>query len=427
MKRTLVIANACFSDQGSNGRTLANLFLGAETDKLAQFYVYGSPDFGVCRNYYKISDSDALLSLIPGKNHDGRVYETDFEQHNEEGPETNACVKEPKPCREEKTVKKNPIKVLGRELIWKFGRWENHCLWNWIEEFQPEIICLFIANTAFLPRLAIRVARKKGIPILLYTTEAYNFMDFNYFTNKPSLAYQLYYAWLKHSYKKISPFVKGAYFNNTLLRDDYHREYGYPCYCIMNSSSITFSDHSELIDPRNPKIAYMGNLGLGRHEALMEIARVLNEIEPHLKLDVYGPAPNSKVVQDLNNCKGLQYHGLVSYEKVVEITKESDLVVHVEKNDPIVNRDLKYAFSTKIADCVCSGTPLLLYANENLAETIFIQNNKCAFVVNKSEKLHEALEEALFSVEKRKEIIANAKVTSREYLTGNKLFLEALS
>ena len=84
------------------------------------------------------------------------------------------------------------------------------------------------------------IGRKYNIPVIVYSTEGYSFMDYNYFTNRPSVAYRLYYAWLCREYKKVAAYTKCGFFNSTLLRDKYQSEYGYPCKCLMNSSEIEF-------------------------------------------------------------------------------------------------------------------------------------------------------------------------------------------
>ena len=67
MKKVLVISNGCFSLTDSNGRTLAKLFNGYDPTRLAHLHTYGTPDFNVCSNYYKISDRDALKSFLTRK------------------------------------------------------------------------------------------------------------------------------------------------------------------------------------------------------------------------------------------------------------------------------------------------------------------------------------------------------------------------
>lgn len=411
MKRTLVISNACFSSSISNGRTLEGLFRKAEKDKLAQFFVYGQPDSEICDNYYQVTDSDALHSLWSSKK-SGKVIKKQTVEQSTTGNK-RAVGK-----------KKTPVKVLMRELVWLFGRWNNKKLKKWINDFQPEIICLFVANNTFLNRLAIKVSKKYHIPIVIYSTEAYYFMDFNYLTNRPSVMYRLYYKWLRSSYKKLSKNVSCGFFNSTLLKDSYANEFPFPCHCIMNSSKINYLENYQLDSGRPVRVSYLGNLGLNRHKALIELALELQKINAEYKLDVYGTAPNEEIERELRQCTAIMFHGFVSYDKVTSIMHESSLLIHVEWNDEILTRDLKYAFSTKIADSICSGTPFLVYANRELAGTVFLKENNCAFLADSKSMLKEVLEQALHNEALRKNIVGNAKKVREEYFMGNDTFIQ---
>lgn len=419
MERTLVIANACFSKEGANGRTLENLFSGVNKEKVAQFFVYGKPDFQMCNRYYQISDKDALKSIFPFVKVNGEIKE-------DKGNDNNPTEKKGLEAVE-KIPHKTPFKVLTREIVWKLSEWNRKSFWKWVDDFKPQVVFLFIANNTFLIRMAIQVAKKYQIPIIIYTTEGYNFMNFNYITNKPSVAYNLYYSWLAKAYGNIALYIKCGFFNNTLLRDCYQRMYGYPCQCIMNSSSIDYTINTKVVPYQDMQITYLGNLGLGRHKALMEVAQALQEIDKSLHLDVYGMAPDEGAVSEMQQCKGIRYYGLIPYEEVVKVIHNSNLLVHAELNDPIVTRDLKFAFSTKIADSICSGTPFFVYANESLAETIFLKETECAFIVNDRHQLKEVLIKALSDEEARKSVVVRAKDVRDKYMTGNYAFRQSLS
>lgn len=419
MKRTLVISNACFSDGTSNGRTLKNLFSGAEPAALAQFFVYGDPDFEMCGRYYQVSDRDALGSLNPLKAAGGPV-----ERVVKPGREAGSGLEAGETVYMG-VANKTPLKMLLRETVWLLGRWNGRRLRRWIEEFRPERLCLFLANNTFLIRLAAQIAGEYRIPLVVYSTEGYCFMDYNYFTNRPSLVYRLYFAWLRRTYRKVSSHVTEGFFNCTLLRERYEESFGYPCKCIMNGSEIAFLDRSAPEQGRPPVISYLGNLGLGRWKALAEVAKALQEIDRALQLDVYGSAPDDRAKKELTSCPGIRFHGFVPYEEVVRIIHDSSLLVHAEWNDPIVNRDLQYAFSTKIGDSVCSGTPFLIYADEGLAETLFLKENDCAFVVGKREMLKPILQQALTDEKERRRIVENAKLTKEKFFTGNDSFRKA--
>lgn len=412
VKRILMISNACFSNSISNGRTLVNLFENVEQDKIAQFFVYGTPDSELCNNYYHVSDRDALRSLICFKQCGGVVKRSEQGQNHTEGTA-------------KKAGSKTPAKMLMREMVWLLGRWKGRKLWDWVDEFKPEMICLFPANNIFLIRLAIRIAKRYHIPVVVYSTEGYYFMDFNYLTNCPSLAYRIYYRWLHSAYQKLTPYVAEGFFNCTLLRDKYEQEFHYPCHCVMNGSKIEYINNAALNPHKPVTVSYLGNLGLKRHKALIEIAQTLQELNADYFLDVYGAAPNSGVEKELSNCRGIRYHGFVSYDEVVGIIHNSSLLVHAEWNDAILNRDLKYAFSTKIADSISSGTPFLMYAAESLAGTVFLKENECAFIANNKESLKQVLEQALNDEARRQHVVENAKKTSDKYFTGNDMFIQA--
>ena len=75
LPKILIISNAAFSKTDSNGRTLENYFGGYDKSRLAQFFVYGVPDFDICENYYKVADRDALKSLFTLRQHGGEVVD----------------------------------------------------------------------------------------------------------------------------------------------------------------------------------------------------------------------------------------------------------------------------------------------------------------------------------------------------------------
>ena len=63
--RILVISNNCFSKTNSNGRTLGNFFTGWPKDRLAQFYIQNEiPDFDVCEQFFRVTDSEAMKALL---------------------------------------------------------------------------------------------------------------------------------------------------------------------------------------------------------------------------------------------------------------------------------------------------------------------------------------------------------------------------
>ena len=405
-----------FSDTDSNGRTLAKLFQGFNKANLAQFFVYGNPDVSVCDRYYKVADRDALQSFLKWKE-TGGVIESMINLSSEADASTNTFSKK---------VKKTPLSMLLREFVWLFGSWDGNRLEQWIKSFNPEIVFISLGDNIFLSRFAIQVAKKYNIPVYAYSTEDYCFKNYNYVTKRPSLFYKIFYFWMNRALKQLERYVKVGIFNTPMLQETYARKFSFPCKCVFNSSDIDFLKNTEV--SRSPKVSYLGNLGVGRHKALVELAIILGEVMPGVKLDVYGKLPGSADADKLiTDCDRICYKGFVSYSEVVRHVHESTLLVHAELDNEFYSKDLKYAFSTKIADSVCSGTPFLIYARRDLAETDFLIGNQCAFVASTKEELRQELIKALTDKEAREFVVQNAKDTRDSYfinLNGLKDLIE---
>ena len=154
------------------------------------------------------------------------------------------------------------------------------------------------------------------------------------------------------------------------------------------------------LEKKEKFVIYAGNLGVGRPESLTVLAKALQVIAPEITLEVYGKT-NKKVASKLSSIPSVKLKGFVDYRIIAERTSRAMLAVHVESFDEFYCKDLQAAFSTKIPDILVSGTPLFIYAPENLAETIYLSEKKCAFVCSKEEELESVLMKALFNNESR--------------------------
>ena len=86
-------------------------------------------------------------------------------------------------------------------------------------------------------------------------------------------------------------------------------------------------------------------------------------------------------------------------------------------------RDLRYGFSTKIADSVCSGTPLLIYGDKSMASMDFIEKENCAFLCTDKLRLEKVVRDALTDMSARKSVLENALRVKEKYFSGSYLNL----
>lgn len=396
--RVLIISNNCLSRTDSNGRTMRNFLERWPKEKLAQFYIQNSePDFSVCRNFFRVTDGQALRAFL-GKGISGGPVQ-------EEKPEPLSG----NPVGGGRKHTRTALTMLLREIVWNSRRWYGSEFQSWLDDFAPQVVLLQAGDCGFMFRLAEDIARRYHAKLVIYNSEAYYFKPFDYFRAKglAHWAYPLFRnAFCRQFRRTISRAACSIYLCER-LREDYDREFGLPSEVIYTATAQKTAAREQ--KERNGFIvSYLGNLGVGRHEPLVEIASALQEISPDLYLDVYGKIPNDTVQQAFDACPGIRYKGFVSYEQVVEVMHSSDLLVHCENFSGFYREDLKYAFSTKIADSLASGTCFLLYAPTEMACTHYLVTNEAAWVASEQKELQEILRLLVQEPQERERYLAQA-------------------
>jgi UDP-N-acetylglucosamine 2-epimerase len=383
--KVLIFSHNCFSKTISNGRTLNNFFIDWPIDRLAQFYIYNElPGSTVCNNYFRVLDMEALKAFCTWKTVGHKI-----DLLKEKIIESPYILS---------NYKKNSYKYLIRNLIWDSKRWRSNSFYNWIEEFKPDIIFVQIGDYTFMHRLALEVAQKRNIPLVIYNSEDY------YFQKKISFSplYFLYKKDYKNQFRKLIAYASNNIYISDMLQQTYQREFNHRSTVIMTSTDMMCEENKEKELPFT--ISYLGTLGVGRHTSLIEIAEAIRNVMPNYFLDIYGNAPNKQIKRELENCSGIRLKGFVSYKNVVNIMKKSSLLVYAES----FKWGLKNAFSTKIADSLACGTCLFAYGPEDTASIKYLRENEAACVVSDSSQLETYLKEIITNKDLRRKYIINA-------------------
>lgn len=373
--RLLIVSNECISDATSNGRTLRNFLVGWPKERIAQFCIRSTaPDMATCDNYYFVSDRHALRSFLTGKPASGEMIPEAVDAAYSDAPGG-----------------RNALTMLIRNLVWDSMRWRSKDFYRWVENFKPELILFQAGDSAFMLDIARNLKEKYNLPLIIYNSEPFYFRKEDYFRSYTltKLFYPAFRRQFCKAFEKCQRLAACTVYCCDELKEDYDKIFG-PSSEVIHTVTQTkpAAEHSN--DPL--KIAYLGNLDLDRYKSLVEIGRTLQDISPRLKLDVYGKIPDQQTQDAFDACPGIDYKGFVSYDQVVRILGTSDILVHAECFDDFYKKNLRYAFSTKIADSLASGTCFLVYAPEKLACTEYLRKNDAAWVVTEPEKLRPVLE-----------------------------------
>lgn len=404
-KKVLVVSNNGFSETSSNGRTLGNFFIGWPKEKLAQFCISMSkPNWGLCDNYFIVTDYAAISAF----KHARKANRVPVSQAlNTEG--TTSLNKD----RNKRSVK-TALKAVARSIVWSNKRWKSKEFSQWVNGFNPEVIVVVTSDSAFIHNIAIDVAETLHIPIVMFCTEGFYFFKKSHMRVESlldKLAYPIYKYFYQRNLEKLMSRVSHAVYGNSKLESDYQSRFQHASSVLYTSSTIPFDEND--IDLSKPVFSYLGNLGLNRPKALIEIAQTLQKINVSYKLDIYGKGELESVKTLLRSCDAIRIMGTVPYAEVQHIISKSTILFHGESQEPEFQEGLKYGFTTKIADSIASGSCFLMYSSHDIAGAKYIMETDAAWFAETRAELEDAIREILTDKEARKAKKQRAKILAQ--------------
>ena len=404
--KTLIICHNPISLDNNMGKTLLSLFDAFSEKNLCQLYIYPAiPNVKKCGSYFQITDKMVIENIFKFKTC-GRVVYVDEEKR--QSFERNQF--------EERafTNKKNrrEIKLLLRSLIWSIGNWYNRSLKNWIETEKPDVIFATGGVSSFFYPLVLKISKKYNLPIVTYVCD-----DFFFSKKKNGIISKIYYRRLKRNIRKMMLKSSTIVSICDLLSKKYNEFFDVNAVTIYTGTHL---ENNDIIEERTEatNISYFGNLFIGRNTALSEIGKVLDEINKerntNFKLNIYTNTNDKGVKAVFDGIEAVSVYDFVSPEQVVDLMKDSILLMHVEGFETEDVERVRYSMSTKIPESLNSGVCLFAYGPLEDASIQYLFENDCAIVSETKTLLKERLEEALFNDKKRYDCISKAKEVVRQ-------------
>lgn len=403
MPKLLLFSHSGFSDEDANGITMKNLLQAWPAEEKAEFYCgVQPPDYSAAHNYFRVTDMDMMKSFFGRK---GRIFT--FSAKNLTKKENNMPGTTPSNAAKIpvwlKRRKYNFVLKWIREMLWFITPWGHRALKKWIEQINPEILFYMVGESIFMDHLVLKTYRKTGKPLVLYNGEAYRIIDIR----KRSGLERIYYKWIEKQYESLNCAACMVVYNGEALKKGYEKKYTPHTNSIVvyNSARLDFSSYAPKSET---SIIYFGNLGVGRAESLLQVAHTLAEIDETLKLDIYGNAKEEDA-HAFQQEPNIQYHGFVQAQALHSIIESADILLHVESFDHRITEKLRYAFSTKIAQCLCAGRCLLTYAPKETASTEYLLSTGGAVVATCQSDLKARLAELVAQPELRAQYANRAR------------------
>lgn len=409
--KILVISHNPFSTYQSMGKTLKSLFAAFEKNELCQIYIYPAvPDVDICQSFYRITDKDVLKFWYRFRVN-GKEVGPDISTHSiYENIADEKIYNNPK--------NKSESRKLIRDMMWKTAPWYNRRLKQWLDREAPTCIFLAPGYAKFIYDIALKISKDYSIPIITYVCDDY------YFAARPrNWVGDMQHRLLRKKIEEImnrSCLIVGI---SQEIIDRYSEYFSVETALIMTGSNIG-------VIKKLPKkkiiknFSYFGNVGLKRETSLADIGRALDEINRERKteyhLHIYTGTQSEAVETALRDIKSVRMCGFLTGEAFVHAFVNADCLVHVESFDVQMTDLVSGSISTKIADSLASGIPMLAYAPAGIASVEHLRRNNCAFIADQCTSLKEIICQMLDDGEKCNLISQNAVYTADRYHISNK-------
>ncbi len=390
MPKLLMISHSGFSDENANGITMKNLLSAWTAEEKAELYFdVQPPDFRAASACFRVTDLQMLRSFLGKKSRHIFFPGGEDGGASEDMPASGSCGSgAPKiPAGLKRLKYCFPVKWL-RELLWMWGPWGKRAMETWVDTVAPEAMIYMVGESIFMDRLVLRLVKRVGKPLILYHSEAYRIIPLS---ERHGIE-RAYYRQTSRLYQQLNDAAALVIYNSAMLQCAYENQYpGTEGMVAYNSAVCDFRPYVPS-EEKAQQIVYFGNTGVGRVDSLIAVAQALETIDPALEIQVYGTAQGEDL-EKLRCTRGIRYHGFVPPAQLHGIIEQADLLLHVESFDEKIRKKLRYAFSTKIAQCLCAGRCLVTFAPMDTASTQYLASlHGAAAVVCRQENLRAMLE-----------------------------------
>lgn len=397
-----VFGEAAWDDKNSFGNTISNFLCGDvwRDDKFCNFYARKQmPDNRIDASYYNLSAVDIIKGIIRFQIR-GCRFQTD-QIHSEQQTADDAHEKEQKHI-DKLHQSKNEFIYWGHELIWRSRVWLNRYFDSFIAENRPDIFFAFAQSPYILwPLIQYLKKHTKCKVVLLIADDVYG-------SYKNSAWYRKGY--LKREFKKCMMVADKLYGISDEMSELYAKRFGKPVTTLYKGCDLSQEPKQCLNKPL--RFVYAGNLLWGRDDTLGMVAQALEKLNKDgimATLEVYTGTTITPQIQDkLNRGDSARIMGSRPYDEIKRIMHEADVVLHVESFEEEAIETVRYSLSTKIIDCLQSGTQVIGIGPGEVASIRYLRKVDGAMVIDEQERIEQVV---VTLINNQEQMLANARKT----------------
>ncbi len=361
--------------------TLINFFDFWGADEVALIYTReGLPNTSMCNHFFQISERRLIKGYTNTSIQTGQVVKNTPQTFNQNAEAKNRSIYK----------KLGSFGPVLRELIWKFGRWNDKNLHDFLDDFKPDVLFIPTYGNAYMNRLQNCVADYTGKPVILYASDDnYSYKSIS----KSPLSIFLRYI-VRQQQRKLFKRASKVMVIAPKTKQEYDELFGSDCVIMtkgVDFESYPFKDKF-IGDPII--ISYTGKLIYGRWkslEALSQAVRNLNNRGLKIQFDIYTTDILTDKIKTALSNEGTCIKGAIPHTEVNDVLDNSDIVVFAESLEPRYKNLARLSLSTKITDYLRSGKCIFAIGDKDIAPIDYLTRNDAAIVSTSNDDIEGAL------------------------------------
>lgn len=372
-KHILVTSIPAWSDS-TGANTYSAILSEIHGIEIANLYTRADfPDSKICSRYFQILEQNVIKSIFNNKIKTGK----ELDLNNIDYVGGDKVLKEEKKRYAYFTKYRFTPFLLGRELLWKIGKWKSKELDDFLEEFKPDILLFSIESYIYFNRINKYIIEKCKPSLVIGFLWDDNFT----YRQSKSLGYIINRFFTR---KSVFDLVKKC--DKVLSISPKMKK---ECDSIFGINSIIMTKpvrenimYDYKLDCSRPiRLIYTGSLVIGRDKTLLHIVNAIKKINTDRRyffLDIYTTTPLSKKMYTSLNVNGCScIRGSIPQSQVFIEQKNSDILVFIESFE---NRIARLSFSTKITDYLSSNRCILAIGPKDISSIEYFTQQDSALV-----------------------------------------------
>ncbi len=385
--RIIIVSNSPWRSDNSFGNSFSNIFDGIENIEIANIYCkYGQPQNNCVSRCFQITEKSLIKNLIKGSPSGKEVFKDEFNK--EVLTELNDGVETFKKFSKHR----NQLVKWARAIIWKTGKWKSPELTKFVDDFKPDLVFIPVYYSHYIHDINKFILKRFNIHALGYVSDdVYTMKQFSL-----SPFYWLDRLMLRPKMKKVFSWCKTVYVISETQRREYAKIFGDKFKILTKCADFDDNQKPEFKQPDEIlKMTYAGNVSHGRYLILSALAKAvknLNSSGTKFLLDIYTSTPlTERQTANLNIEGASVLHPPVSYKEILEIQKQSDILVHAEAFDLKEKLLTHQSFSTKIVDYLAANRCILAIGDSSCASIQYFVDNGCGAVATGKDEIEPQL------------------------------------